>query len=202
MSLFLSVLKLHCSNLISKSSFNGRGGLVGGVCSRTVADSLCVVTFLFKKIGSRCMQKSLERIYNRFYNAHYDELVVASTAADSVDTSEVRLGVGQEMVILAATGLSSVDEILGSAVVIKRIRRGALIQVNNLLYYANKYGVLICYVPSRICIGSFTRRWGPAIPHSIHRCLLDSLNVKVECPSAGGDRLFDYSSCIEMPVNW
>lgn len=147
------------------------------------------------------MQKSLEKVLALFINKHFDELIAARDRAKNADTQGTTLGQGRRIEILAATGASSIDELIAGAKVVKRLKRAALIQVHNLLYYSNRYGVMTCTVPASFPIGSFNGEWGPSIRFAGGPQILDRLGVK-STYDCGGDRVFDYSECTETSVEW
>lgn len=147
------------------------------------------------------MQKSLKHIESLFINTHFDELVAARDRAKSADTSDTTLGEGERIQILAATGAKSIDELIQGAQVVKRLKRAALIQVHNLLYYCNRYGVMICTVPASYTIGPFNGEWGPSITFAGGSQILERLGV-TSTYAGGGDHLFDYSKCTETQPGW
>lgn len=147
------------------------------------------------------MQKSLEKIQSLFIQKHFDELVAARDRAKSADTSDTTLGEGERVIIKTATGASSIEELVEEAKVVKRLKRAALVQVHNLLYYCNSYGVMTCTVPARFTIGQFNGEWGPSICFAGGPQILERLGV-TSTYAGGGDYLFDYSNCIESTVSW
>lgn len=146
------------------------------------------------------MQKTLAKIQSLFISRHFDELVAARDRADAVDTSGMTLGEGERAEILAATGANSIEELVNGAKVVKRLKRSALIQVHNLLYYANRYGVMICTVPAWYTIGPLNGQWGPCIRFSGGPEILRKLGAKATY--TGRDALYDYSQCQEEAPDW
>lgn len=134
-----------------------------------------------------------------FINQHFDELIAARDRAEAANTAGTTLGEGERIELLAATGAESIEELIQSAKVVKRLKRAALIQVKNLLYYANKYGVMNCTVPASIVIGPFNGQWGPSIDYSGKNEILKRLGVTYTY-AGNGDYLYDYSQCIEAQV--
>lgn len=147
------------------------------------------------------MQKTLRDIQTQFIHSHYEELVAARDRADAVDTAEMTLGEGERVKILAATGADAIEELIQGAKVVKRLKRAALIQVHNLLYYCNRYGVMICTVPASVTLGRFNAQWGPCIQFAGGPQILDRLGVEATY-SGNGDKLFDYSGCTETQPQW
>lgn len=149
------------------------------------------------------MQKTLRAIQRIYIDKHYDELVAARDRADAVDTADRTLGKRSRLEILAATGAASIKEIIDSAKMVKRLKRGALIQVHNLLYYCNRYGVMICIVPAKHVFAQFDFVEGPCIYFDGGPAILERLGV-TSVPSVAykRERLFDYSTCVETPVDW
>lgn len=147
------------------------------------------------------MQKSLKAIESVFINTSFNELVAARDRADSANIDGTTLGEGERIRILAATGAATIDELILGAKVVKRLKRAALIQVHNLLYYCNRYGVMTCTVPASFVIGQFNGQWGPSICFAGGPEILRRLGV-TSAYCAGGDSLYDYSGCIEAPVDW
>lgn len=147
------------------------------------------------------MQATLQKIEAQFIHKHFDGLVAARDRANAVDTADMRLGEGERAELLAATGAASIEEIVQGAKVVKRLKRSALIQVHNLLYYCNPYGVMICTVPAEFVIGRFNAVWGPSITFAGGPQILERLGVKREW-GPGNDELYNYSACEETPVDW
>jgi hypothetical protein len=147
------------------------------------------------------MQKSLKTIESVFINTNFDELVAARERSYSVNIEGTTLGEGERIKILAATGAASIEELILGAKVVKRFKRAALIQVHNLLYYCNRYGVMSCKVPARFVIGQFNGEFGPEICVAGGEEILRRLGVTY-IYLAGGEYLYDYSACIEEPVDW
>lgn len=146
------------------------------------------------------MQKSLSEVQSLFISKHFQKLAEASERAESVNTSGMTLGEGMRVKLLAATGAASIDELIEQAVVVKRLKRSALIQVHNLLYYANQWGVMICTVPAKCPIGRFNCVHGPGItfaggPEILHKLGVTKIGVGMDC-------LHDYSKCVETKVDW
>jgi hypothetical protein len=146
------------------------------------------------------MQKTLSNVKSLFINKHFQQLVEARDRADDVYTSNMTLGEGMRAEILAATGAASIDELIDQAVVIKRLKRSALIQVHNLLYYANQWGVMMCSVPAKCPIGRFNCVHGPGItfaggPEILQKLGVTRIGVGMIC-------LHDYSKCVETKVDW
>jgi len=81
------------------------------------------------------------------------------------------------------------------------LKRAALIQVHNLLYYCNRYGVMTCTVPAKFVIGQFNGEWGPSISFAGGPQILKRVGA-TSTYSSGGESLFDYSNCEEDPVDW
>ena len=110
------------------------------------------------------MQKVLKAIHDKFINENIEELTAARDRADSVCTDGSTLGESVRMQIFAATQTTSLEELMEGAKIIKALKRGALIQVHNLLYYSNRYGVMTCTVPATYVFGNnFNGQWGPCI---------------------------------------
>ena len=147
------------------------------------------------------MQKSLKAIESVFINANFDELVAARDRSYSVNIKKTTLGEGERIKILAATGAATIDELIHGAKVVKRLKRAALIQVYNLLYYCNRYGVMRCKVPARFVFGQFNGEVGPDICFAGGDEILRRLGVTY-IHLTGGEYLYDYSACIEEPVDW
>lgn len=147
------------------------------------------------------MQKQLQKILSLFINKHFEELVAARDRAKQADIAGTTLGEGERIRILAATGAETIEDLILSAKVIKKLKRAALIQVHNLLYYCNRYGVMICTVPASFPIGELNGEWGPDISFAGGPQILEKLGV-TSAYTHGGDRLFDYSACIESHVDW
>jgi hypothetical protein len=141
------------------------------------------------------MSKILKVIEAKFINRHFDELIAARERAVAVDTGAY-LGNAMHIRLLAATGAESIESLIQSAKVVKRLKRAALIQVGNLLYYANRWGVMWCHVPSTIPIGIFNCEDGPGLCWDTKRAILDRLKVTSTYAGKGED-LFDYSNCDE-----
>lgn len=147
------------------------------------------------------MQKILRDIQTQFIHNHYEELVAARRRADAVDTADMTLGEGERVKVLAATRAETVDELIQGAKVVKRLKRAALIQVHNLLYYCNRYGVMSCTVPATVTFGRFKAQWGPCIHFAGGHQILDRLGVQATY-SGKGDKIFDYSGCTETRPQW
>lgn len=147
------------------------------------------------------MQATLRKIEALFIHKHFDELVAARDRANAVDTAKMRLGEGERAKLLAATGAASIEEVVQGAKVVKRLKRSALIQVHNLLYYCNPYGVMICTVPAEFVIGQFNAVWGPGIDFAGGPQILERLGVTKDWGPGNAD-LYNYSACEETPVDW
>jgi len=147
------------------------------------------------------MQKVFSQVYSQFLEHNYDELVAARERADAINTVDMTLGDGIRAEILAATGAQSIDELIENAKVIKRIKRGALIQVHGLLYYSNKYGLMQCTVPS--AFGFSPLKWveGPSLMFAGSKEILERLGVKTQ-RQPDGEYIHDYSECVESQANW
>lgn len=146
------------------------------------------------------MQKSLSDVKSLFIKKYWQQLVEARDRAEAVDTSSMRLGEGERAQIIAATGAASIDEIINSAFVVKRLKRAAIIQVHNLLYYANQWGVMMCTVPAKHPIGRFTCVEGPGITFAGGSEILQKLGVTRV--GVGMECRHDYSKCVETKVDW
>lgn len=145
------------------------------------------------------MQVSLENAVKQHFVNHQEQLKEARDRAEAVNTKEMNLGDGQVAKILAATGYESTEDIIKNAVVVKKLKRAALIQVRDLLYYYNRWGVGTCLVPSIMPIGAFNAAWGPAIPMRIESTLLKRLGVTKRYADRG-DYLHDYSECVVRKI--
>lgn len=147
------------------------------------------------------MQKALAKIQSTFIAHHFEELVAARDRAKNVDIRTMTLGDGERAQIFAATGAKSIEELINGAKVVKRLKRSALIQVHNLLYYANRYGVMICTVPAKFVIGEFNGEWGPSIQFAGGPEILRRLGAATTY-AGRGDSLYDYSACTEETPDW
>lgn len=147
------------------------------------------------------MQKTLKQLNSRFLSIHFEELAAARKRADAVDTSQMTLGEGERARLLAATGAESMNEIIQNAVVVKKLKRAALVQIYNLLYYCNRYGVMTCLVPAPFVFGRFNTIEGPSIPFFDDSEILARLGVTRQW-LPNGDVLMDYSACVESPAGW
>ena len=147
------------------------------------------------------MQKSLKKIEAIFINSYAGELVAARDRADNAEISGTTLGEGQRIKLLAATRAESIEELVKGARVVKKLKRAALIQVHNLLYYCNRYGVMMCTVPANFVIGPFNGVMGPSICFAGGPKILERLGA-TSVYAHGGEYLFDYSACVETPSKW
>ncbi len=151
------------------------------------------------------MQKTLSNVKSLFISKHFQQLVEARDRADDVYTSNMTLGEGLRAKMLAATGATSIEEVISSAVVVKRLKRAALIQIHNLLFYANQWGVMMCTVPAKYPIGHFNMVEGPSLTSTDSSKILRNLGVihsETRLIEGWPEALHDYSKCEESPVDW
>ena len=147
------------------------------------------------------MSVKLKAIECLYVNKHKERLAAARDRADAVNTRDTTLGDGERMKLMAATEAQSIEEIIKSAVVVKRLKRAALIQVRDLLYYCNQWGVMICAVPAWFELGQLNYVWGPSISFAGGPEILERLGV-TKAYVTGGDYRYDYSACVESSVEW
>jgi len=140
--------------------------------------------------------KTLLKMEAEFFTANQEELKAAKERADETKTHHLTLGEGQRQKLLAATKATSIQEIIDNAVVIKRMKCAALIKVHNLLYLANRYGVMICKVPSGISIKVLSVVEGPGIRFAGGEEILNRLGATRHYD--GRDYIYDYSQCVEQ----
>lgn len=146
------------------------------------------------------MQAKLKKIHDTYVTLNREALMKAQDRADQVDTRNLNLGEGERKELLAATEYSSIDEAIASAVVVAKMKRGALIKVGCLLYFCNKYGVMICITPAKTPLGGFNAIWGPGIAFAGGPKILERLGVTYQYNFSVKENIFDYSQCeIEKP---
>lgn len=141
------------------------------------------------------MQNKLKLIHDLYVSSNSEALLAAQKRADDVDTSALNLGEGQRKSLLAATGYSSIEELVAGAFVVEKMKRGALVQVGCLLYYSNMYGVMTCMVPAKISLGSFNAVWGPSIMFAGGKEILERLGAADVYDFKKKEYVYDYSAC-------
>lgn len=147
------------------------------------------------------MQSTLQKLVTRHLNLFHEKLLAAKERADDVDTASLNLGDSMRAKVAAATEMPSAQEAMASAVVVKKCKRAALIQVGCLLYFSNRFGVLTCLVPSGLSLECLATVWGPGIPPTENDVLLAQVGAK-QTGWDRGDRVFDYSGCEEVAQAW
>ena len=146
------------------------------------------------------MSKQIELILAIHLNKFHAELTLAKARADAANTHDTTLGQSNDIHLLAAIQMDSIDDAVNSAIVVKRMKRAALIQIGILLYMANKWGVTICLVPADVPIGQFNAVWGPHLSYRVQDKIFAKLGV--EKSWSGKDYMADYSNCPETKVQW
>jgi hypothetical protein len=140
------------------------------------------------------MSKKLKAIFDKYVHENEHRLSLARDRAESVRTNHLNLGESLRAELLAATMLPTPEAIIDSAVVVAKLKRGALIKIADLLYYCNKWGVMMCTVPAHNSIGGLNGIGGPDMWGYGKEAIFEKLGVTRK-HSGSSEYIHDYSNC-------